>query len=169
MLICHHEVSASDLCYLSSDKQQNLFLFLSLNEKETKLLNVTRIRCAGGVCVNQCGLALSAAKARGGGAHLTWSTMTLQNSWCLHNTVWWWEYDGIHCWLSIKNQTPGTGDVCALSTFQVCHTTLIPQLLLTLLLGHPTKSARLSTGMCSAPTKCKEKHKILDQSWIALC
>lgn len=160
-------MSISSVIYATwaQTNSQIIFLFLSLNEKETKILNVVRIRCAGAVCVTQCGLAFSAAKAWGGGTHLTQWIMTLQNNWCLHHIVWWWGYDGIHYWLSIKNQIPGMGDACALgTTFQMCHATLIPQLYCHCYLGIPQNQLWPDIGTCSAPTKCKEKHNTLDHS-----
>lgn len=43
---------------------QTVLLFLSLNEKETLALNVIRIRYDVGICVSQCGVAVSTAQAQ---------------------------------------------------------------------------------------------------------
>lgn len=85
MLICHDGHQPVIYATWAQTNSQIIFLFLSLNEKETKVLNVMKIRCAGAVSVNQCGLDLHAAKSGVGGTHLTWWTMTLQNSWCVHH------------------------------------------------------------------------------------
>lgn len=170
MLICHHGHQPVIYATWAQTNSQIIFLFLSLNEKETKVLNVMRIRCAGGVCVNQWGLDLHAAKIGAGGTHLTWWTMTLQSSWCFHHIVWWWGYDGIYYWLSIKNQTLWDWGCllwaehfrCALPPYFhsfYCHCYL----------GIPQNQLWLSTGTCSVPFKCKEKYNILDHSKIALC
>lgn len=144
---------------------QIIFLFLSLNEKETKILDVVRIRCAGTVCVTQCGLALSAPKAWGGGTHLTQWIMTLQNNWCLTTLCGDEDMMGFITGWASRTKSPGMGDACALgTTFQMCHATLIPQLYCHCCLGIPQNQLWLGIGTCSAPTKCKEKHNTLDHS-----
>lgn len=153
-------MSISSVIYATwaQTNSQIIFLFLSLNEKETKILNVVRIRRAGAVCVTQCGLALSAAKAWGGGTHLTQWIMTLQNNWCLHHTVWRWGYDGIYYWLSIKNQIPWDGG-CLCSGHNISDVPCNPNstALLPLLLRDPTKSAMTGYWYMLSPYQMKRK------------
>lgn len=69
MLICHHRHQPVIYATWAQTNSQIILLFLSLNEEETQALDVIRIRCEMGICVNQCGAAVGAAKARGGVTH----------------------------------------------------------------------------------------------------
>lgn len=104
MLICHHGHQAAIYATWAQTNSSNCISFPLTKWKRNKSCEYKENWVCRRCLCNQCGLDLRAAK--GGGTHLTWWAMTLQSSWCVHHIVWWWGHDGIHYWLSIKNQTP---------------------------------------------------------------